>query len=71
MKLEEINKVKTQLWNHLQKLAGKIEKLQELGHVIRTEEFVDGLGVRRRGHFLLDQHLFCRSEIKFWKELTS
>lgn len=71
MNEEILNEIKTQLWGHLQYLMGKIEEMRKEGYVIRTEQIIDQLGVRRRGHFLLDQYLFCKGEIEFWRDLTS
>lgn len=66
-----INGIKSQLWSHLQDLRGRVEEVRKLGYCLGSEFIIDQLGTQRKGHFLLDQYLFCTSEIGFWKELTS
>ena len=59
MNMEEMNEVKAQLWSHLQYLIGRIEEVQRTWHIVKD------------WNWLGDQYRFCKSEIRFWKELTS
>ena len=59
MKMEEMNEVKAQLWSHLQYLIGRIEEVQSVWYTVK------------KWNWLGDQYRFCKSEIMFWKELTS
>ena len=70
MKKEEINEVKHQTWNHLQHLLGRVEELRKSGHGPTREktERAGNLGVRGVT-WPLDQVVFCREEIKYWKEM--
>lgn len=70
MNIEEINEVKHQVWNHLQSLLGRVEELKKTKNVplrIQTEK-IKNLGVRGVT-WVLDQVIFCRSEVEYWKKL--
>jgi len=81
MNREQINEIKTQLWDHLRSLRGRIEELSEEGYSIPLPEvwmdptmveevWQDRAGVHRSNWWLVDQLLFCQSEAKYWKELS-
>jgi len=65
MNKEILNTTKQQLWNHYQAL---IKRGKELGWLFDVgEDYI--YDRNRRGNFLVDQMVFCRSEIKYWSEL--
>ena len=51
-----LNEIKSQLWDHLQYLIGRIGELSQMRHAVN------------RWDWLGDQYDFCKSEIAYWKK---
>lgn len=70
MNQKQISEIKTQTWNHLQELRGKIADLQAKRFALTRRQFYDTHGVKRDGCWIIDQLIFTQSEAEFWKSVA-
>jgi len=65
--MEQINEIKTQIWNYIQYLRGKIGEELSDKYVIPGDIWFDRYKILRSRFWLIDQLYFARSEAEFWK----